>query len=281
MRDIRASTAVADLIGAENLHRLRERPEYGVFACWHCHESGDVNTEPASVIAELGPGDLYTERTTVIAQPDEGAARIALAHAECSGSQVVNTAPAASGALTEPRTGAGMRPLTADLLSGPGAPLPLLILDQRPGLTLRGGPAEPADPFFSAVSSMGLPPVTMISAQLAEAMDDESGALALAHATAVSPEPWVLPQTPEWRLELSARRTARLTAPDGSLIWDGECGQARPWRTLITRTNRCAVLIGAIGLYPTEERAFVPITTLLDQAAYAEELVGGLVTACC
>jgi hypothetical protein len=58
-------------------------------------------------------------------------------------------------------------------------------------------------------------------------------------------------------------------------------GQPRPWRALITRTNRCAVLIGAIGLYPNPgERAPTRITTLLDQAAHAAELVGGLVEAC-
>ena len=51
--------------------------------------------------------------------------------------------------------------------------------------------------------------------------------------------------------------------------------QPRPWRALITRTNRCAVLIGAIGLYPNPgERAPTRITTLLDQAAHAGELVG-------
>jgi hypothetical protein len=40
------------------------------------------------------------------------------------------------------------------------------------------------------------------------------------------------------------------------------------------------VLIGAIGLYPNPgERAPARITTLLDQAAHAGELVGGLVAA--
>ena len=40
------------------------------------------------------------------------------------------------------------------------------------------------------------------------------------------------------------------------------------------------VLIGAIGLYPNPgERAPTRITTLLDQAAHAEELIGGLVEA--
>jgi hypothetical protein len=75
-------------------------------------------------------------------------------------------------------------------------------------------------------------------------------------------------------------RATRLTVPDGSLIYGGECGQPRPWRVLITRTGRCAVLIVAIGLHANPgERAPTRITTLLDQAAHAGELVGGLVEA--
>lgn len=285
MRDIRASAEVADMIGAENLHRLRNSPAYGPFNCWHCGARGDANTEPATVIAELGPGDAYSERSTVIAQPDEGAARIALAHAECARSQVVSPGAPAPAAPTELRAGriaAGSggewhcRPLTADL-PDPDGPLPLLILDQRPEMAVRSGRDERVTPFYSALLSMGLTLVTTISEQLAEAMDGQ--AWAQAHAQAAGPEHRALPTAPGWRLELSARRAARLTAPDGSLIWDGECGQPRPWRVLITRTNRCAVLIGAIGLYPTTERPFTRITTLLDQAAHAEELVGGLIQA--
>ena len=164
-------------------------------------------------------------------------------------------------------------------VAGRGAPLPLLILDQRPEMTVRSGPSEPMNLSVSALLSMGLTLVTTISEQLAEAMDGQ--AQALAHAQAARPGPLVPPPAPApgWRLELSARRAARLTAPDGPVIWGGECGQPRPWRALITRTSQCAVLIGAIGLYPTGERAPTRITTLLDQAAHAQELAGGLVEA--
>jgi hypothetical protein len=167
------------------------------------------------------------------------------------------------------------------VLPGPDGPLPLLVLDQRPEMAVRSGPAERVNLSVSALLSMGLTLVTTISEQLAQAMDAQ--AEALVHAQAASPGPWVLPPAPApgWRLELSGRRAARLTAPDGSIMYGGECGQPRPWRALITRTNRCAVLIGAIGLYPNPgERAATRITTLLDQAAHAEELVGGLVEAC-
>ena len=146
-------------------------------------------------------------------------------------------------------------------------------------MTAGSGPGERVDPFFSALLRMGLTPVTTISEQLAQAMDGQ--AAALAHAQAASPGPWVLPAgpAPGWRLELPARRAARLTAPDGSIMYGGECGQPRPWRALISGTSRCAVLIGAIGLYA--ESAPTRITTLLDQAAHTRELVGGLVEACC
>lgn len=133
---------------------------------------------------------------------------------------------------------------------------------------MRSGPDERVNLFARALLSMGLTLVTTIS-------EAESGIPDVIEAG----EP--LARAPGWRLELSARRAARLTAPDGSIIWGGERGQPRPWRALITRTNRCAVLIGAIGLWPYPgERAFTRITTLLDQAAHVGELVGGLVEAC-
>jgi hypothetical protein len=266
------------MIGAENLHRLRNSPACGPFTCWHCHGPGDANTEPATVIAELGPGDAYTGPATVIAELREGAPRIALAHAECARSQVVSTgapAPAAptesgTGRIAAPSGGAGhCRALTA-VLPGPDGPLPLLILDQRPEMAVRGGPDERVYLFVSALLSMGL---TLVDTELLDLrfLDWAS--------TTISEPP---APAPGWRLELSARQAARLTAPDGSIVYVGECGQPRPWRALITRTNLCAVLIGAIGLYPNPgERPFTRITTLLDQAAHAEELVGGLVEASC
>ena len=154
-----------------------------------------------------------------------------------------------------------------DVLPGPDGPLPLLILDRRPGMAVRSGPAEDVSRFVSTLRSMGLALVTRIS----EAGPGTPDVIGVA-------EP--LAPAPGWRLELSAGRAARLTAPDGSITWDGECGQPRPWRELITSTSRCAVLIGAIGLYPNPgERAPTRITTLLDQAAHAGELAGGLVEA--
>ena len=158
---------------------------------------------------------------------------------------------AAAAALTEPGTGADLRALT-DELPGPDGPLPLLILDQQPLLAVHRA-AEGAGPYFSALLGAGLTPVTMIPL---------SG----------PPAP-----APEWRLELSAQRAARLTAPDGSIIWTGECGQPQPWRDLITRTGRCALLIGAIGLWA--EHPPTRMETLLAQAAHAHQLVGGLVAA--
>jgi hypothetical protein len=137
--------------------------------------------------------------------------------------------------------GADMAALT-DVLPGPDGPWPLLILDQRPEMAVRSGPGEGVNLFVSALLRLGLTLVTTIS----EAGPGTPDVIEVG-------EPLTLALG--WRLELSARRVARLTAPDGSVIYGGECGQPRPWRALITRTHRCAVLVGAIGLYPTGERA--------------------------
>jgi hypothetical protein len=157
---------------------------------------------------------------------------------------------------------ANMRTLT-DQLPGPDGPLPLLLLDQRPTLAVRGDPTEPADPLFDTLLGLGLTTVTTIS--------QPSAAALLARPPAAAPG---------WRLELSAPRAARLTAPNGTIVYDGDCEQAPPWLALITDTNQCAVLIGAVGLYP-DERPFTWLQTLLDQAAHANELVGGRVAAHC
>jgi hypothetical protein len=145
--------------------------------------------------------------------------------------------------------------------------LPLLIHDLRPDMAVRGDPDERVTRTISALLNKGLTPITTISQQLADALDNQPG----------DPEPWAIPPATGWRFELSGRRIARLTAPDGSLIWGQDHGQPGRWRMLITRTRRCAVLIGAIGLYPeSDERPFTWLTTLLKQAAEAGELLGGL-----
>ncbi len=59
----------------------------------------------------------------------------------------------------------------AGVLPGPDGPLPLLILDQRPEMAVRSGPAERVNLSVSALLSMGLTLVTTISEQLAQAMD--------------------------------------------------------------------------------------------------------------
>jgi len=156
---------------------------------------------------------------------------------------------------TGPAADGGIRALT-DVLPGPDGPLPLLILDLRPGMAARTGPAEAVHLLIGALVSMGLTLVT---------------------ATAISEPPG---PAPGWHLELSAHRAARLSAPGGAVIWDGECGQPAPWRALITGTGRCAVLAGAIGLWPgAGERAPIRIARLLERAAQAGELAGGLVAA--
>ncbi|HWC84548.1 MAG TPA: hypothetical protein VG756_31715 [Pseudonocardiaceae bacterium] len=272
MRDIQASAEVAGMMGAENLHELRHSPGYGPFRCWHCGGRGDANTEPVTVIAELGPRDGYAEATTVIAERDEDAARTALAHAECSPSQVVSTGPLEPLALTEPGTGrqtarSDWQIMMADL-PGPDGFQPLLILDLRSEMAVRTGPDESVTRCISALLSMGLTPVTTIGEQFTEAVGGHEG---------TSPGPWILPRVAGWRFEMSGRRRARLTAPDGSVVWGRDYDLPLRWRGLLTRTGLCVVLIGAIGLYPTVDRPFTWPTTLLAQAAQAGELVGGRV----
>jgi hypothetical protein len=160
-------------------------------------------------------------------------------------------------------------------LPGPDGFLPLLLLDLRPDMAVRAGSEDHAAQrtacSIAALLGMGLTPITTISRRLAQAMDGRT--------EGTSPEPWSIPQAAGWRCELSGRRVARLTAPDGSVVWGRDFGQPFPWRKLLTRTRRCVVVIGAIGLYPTAERPPTRITTLLDQAAHAGELAGGLVEA--
>jgi hypothetical protein len=66
-----------------------------------------------------------------------------------------------------PGTGTDMRALTG-VLPGPDGPLPLLILDQRPQMTGRTGPAERVNLFVAALLSMGLTLVTTISEPAAQ-----------------------------------------------------------------------------------------------------------------
>jgi hypothetical protein len=107
---------------------------------------------------------------------------------------IVSTGAPVPAVQTVPGTGADMAALTG-VLPGPDGPLPLLILDQQPELTVRSGPADRANPSFSALLGMGLTLVTTISEQFAQAMDGQAGALAyaqaLSHARVASPGPWV------------------------------------------------------------------------------------------
>jgi len=59
-------------------------------------------------------------------------------------------------------------------LPGPDGFLPLLILDLRPEMAMRGGPDERATLCISALLGMGLTPVSTISEQLAEALDNQT-----------------------------------------------------------------------------------------------------------
>jgi hypothetical protein len=89
-----------------------------------------------------------------------------------------------------------------DVLPGPDGPLPLLILDERPEMAVHSGDAERVNPIVSVLLSLGLTLVTTIS----EAGPGTPDVIEVG-------EP--LAPVPGWRLEVSARRAARLTARTG------------------------------------------------------------------
>src|SRR5215475_6028957 len=85
MRDINASTEVAGIVGEEDLARLRTGVAFARYTCWACGRPGLADTQPTSVVVELG----------------EQAARVSLAHARCARSHVVDLRGAAVPAVAE------------------------------------------------------------------------------------------------------------------------------------------------------------------------------------
>ncbi len=83
-----------------------------------------------------------------------------------------------------------------------------------------------------------------------------------------------------WLSQL-APDAARLLAPDASVAYEGGLDQPPDWLDLARRVNACVVLIGTIGpyAYPGDELTVPDLHRLLNQAAQAGELVGGLVRA--
>jgi hypothetical protein len=119
MREIHSCPEVTALVGAEQLARLQAHSGYGPYRCWQCDKQGDVNTEPAAVIAEK-----YGLAVVV-----------RLAHARCADPQVVTAAAAPQA----PPGGADMAAI-AGILPNVAGQRPLLVLEPRSDLfTLTAG----------------------------------------------------------------------------------------------------------------------------------------------
>jgi hypothetical protein len=99
--------------------------------------------------------------------------------------------------------------------------------------------------------------------------------LSLVHSVGELPAP-----APGWQLELFGRRQLRVTGPDGWVMYEGSCGQPRPWRQLIAATGRCVVLTGTIGLYACpglDDPA--QLVGMVDAAARGGQLAGATIRA--
>jgi hypothetical protein len=190
MRDIRVSTEVAAIVGEEDLARLRTSPAFGRYTCWACGRTGSPDTEATTVVVEL----------------HELAARVALAHARCTPSQLVQVSGAPAPGLAD-EGGADMAVKAAILPYRPQQQAVLIV--------------EPATEF--AIRSPGGERVNVVVAGLL--------GLGLSLVTSAGEVP---PPAPGWQLDLLDRSQLRLTAADRSVVFEGSCGQPRPWRQEIT-----------------------------------------------
>jgi hypothetical protein len=84
-----------------------------------------------------------------------------------------------------------------------------------------------------------------------------------------------------WKLRLHGPDAATLYSAGGAAVYEGSCEQPESWRELVLGAGSCIVLIGAIGLYAVRgaEMTFTRLLSLIDNAARAGELVGGIITA--
>jgi hypothetical protein len=236
MRDIDASPEVAAIVGEEDLARLRTGAAFARYTCWACGRPGLADTQPASVIVELG----------------EQAARVSLAHARCAPSQVVELLGVVVPTVAED-SDADMAAKAA-VFPYPGGAQAVLILEPRVEIATRSPGGERIDVLLTRLLGMGL--------SLVHAVGELSG------------------PAPGWQLELPGRRQVRVTAADGSVVYEGSCGHPRPWRQQIAATGRCVVLTGTIGLYACPGRGDpAHLVGMVEAAARTGLLAGATIRA--
>ena len=237
MPDIRASAEVQQLIGAENLQKLSTEA-YSSYDCVRCRQAGRT-AYPTSVVVYL-----YRQST----------AAVELAHAWCAKSEIIDVD-------ADPPPGIGLDPGRADMramtlvLEYPDEPemRPLLLLEHRTE---------------AARSTSGGERISLTMATL------------LRRGLALMTSGRQLPKLAEgWRLYRPDQSSARLLEPKGEVVYSGGCAQPGAWGRLVDSAGACVVLVGTIGLYavPDEEVTEDRIHQMLDEAAHAGMLVGGLV----
>jgi hypothetical protein len=138
MRDIEASPEVAAIVGEEDLARLRTGAAFARYTCWACGRPGWADTQPASVVVELG----------------EQAARVSLAHARCAPSHVVELRDVAVPAVAED-SDADMAAKAA-LFPYPGGSQAVLLLEPRVEIATRSPGGERIDVLLTGLLRMGL-----------------------------------------------------------------------------------------------------------------------------
>lgn len=234
-RDIRVSAEVAELVGAEDLERLRTGAAFGPFNCWRCRQPGDTDREPATVIAER-----YRQT-----------ARVTLAHPRCAPSQVVDIdADGPPGMYSPDREG---MVAIASIMPLGGLLVPVVALETVTETSIRApGSGDRVDLLTAYLLASGW--------TLMGSLDQRPG------------------YPPGWQLQAPARGQLLLTTPDGSVMYDGECGWPPQWRDAAREWGYSVVLAGSIGLYATRGRHLTTgdLTGMLTRAATAGELTGAL-----
>jgi hypothetical protein len=237
MADIRVHPDVAELVGAETVAELR-KAAYGRYDCWGCGLPGRT-ADATSLVAVL-----YRNR----------AVKLHLTHARCADSQLIMVDDDLDVDAVELEDSADIRLKSAVLLFQPGPEVwPVLVLEMRVETFAREPGAERVNLLAALWLERGM---TLLGA------GDELPGLAAG-----------------WLLRLGSGGTAVLTEPGGSTVYEGGHTEPGTWGQLADELRRCVVLIGTIGLYAehSESMTAEQLTGMLDQAARAGALAGGLV----
>jgi hypothetical protein len=134
-----------------------------------------------------------------------------------------------------------------------GAPVPVVALETVTETSVRGsGQRRPGSPAHRSPARVRLDPGAVAS----------PAARAPARLAAAGASPGKL----------------LLTEPDGTVMYDGECGWPSQWRDAAREWGYSVVLAGSTGLYATRDRQLTAddLTGMLTRAATAGELTGAL-----